>query len=87
MHRVISVRPLPDFSLDLEFSDHSHKRISLKSFIGDNMSAPLKNWEYFEKVSIDDGGGITWPNGYDFCPEFLWHEVEALTDSALEPSP
>jgi nitrogen fixation protein len=24
------------------------------------------------------GGGITWPNGYDFCPNFLRDDVPAV---------
>jgi len=26
---------------------------------------------YFRQVMLEDGGGIAWPNGYDFCPNFL----------------
>jgi len=34
-------------------------------------SAKLLDKKYFEKVKIDEFGGITWDNGYDFCPNFL----------------
>jgi hypothetical protein len=27
--------------------------------------------EYFLQAKIDEYGGITWANGYDFCPFFL----------------
>ena len=34
----------------------------------------LENPEYFKKVYVD-GGTITWPNGYDFCPIYLRNEA------------
>jgi hypothetical protein len=26
-------------------------------------------------VTLEEGGGIAWPNGYDFCPNFLRENV------------
>jgi len=36
------------------------------------------NDTYFREVEIDSGGGIVWPNGYDFCPNFLYEDVPAV---------
>jgi hypothetical protein len=36
-------------------------------------------------VEIESGGGIYWPNGYDFCPNFLYEEVSS-DESALATS-
>ncbi|MEP7199786.1 MAG: DUF2442 domain-containing protein [Chloroflexota bacterium] len=83
MRRVIQAQPFPDFSIELEFSDGFTKRVNILPFIRDGISVPLRDWNYFQQVAIDDGGGITWPNGYDFCPEFLREHVEAMPGMAL----
>ena len=52
--------------------------IDIQSFIGKGISAVLKDVLYFRQVSLEDGGGIAWPNGYDFCPNFLHDDVPAV---------
>jgi len=71
MNRVVQVIPYPDFSLEIHFADGLIKHLDMRSFIGDGISAPLADWEYFRRVTVEEGGGIAWPNGYDFCPEYL----------------
>jgi Protein of unknown function (DUF2442) len=78
MERVLSVKPLPDYLLELIFSDGSSKVINVRPFIGEGLSAALLGDPYFSQVEIESGGGIYWPNGYDFCPNFLHDEVPAV---------
>lgn len=78
MHRIISARPLPDFMLELVFSDGLEKIVDLRPFIGQGLSAALRDQDYFCQVAIESGGGIYWPNGYDFCPNFLRDQVPAV---------
>jgi hypothetical protein len=80
MNRVVFVKPFPDMSLEIRFADGLVKRFDMCPFIGDGISAPLTNWEYFRQVQVEEGGGITWPNGYDFCPEFLREYVPDLAN-------
>ena len=41
---------------------------------------PLKQPAYFKQFKLDDDlMTLTWPNGADFAPDFLYHyEAEAL---------
>ena len=78
MDRVVFVEPQSDFSVRIRFADGLTKQIDLRPFIGEGISAALSNWEYFQQVAIDEGGGIYWPNGYDFCPEFLHDDVPEM---------
>lgn len=82
MHRVNQVLASPDFTLSLEFADGLRKRVDVRPFIGEGLSAALQDWNYFRQVTVDEGGGICWPNGYDFCPNFLHDHVPALTPEA-----
>ena len=56
-----------------EFSDGTEKIIDFTPFIGeDDLSKPLLDPAYFKRVKLyENGRGIYWPNGYDFCPDFL----------------
>jgi hypothetical protein len=71
MHKVIDINNVGNFQLLLKFNDGESKLINFEPLIGDGISAPLLDKAYFSKVSIDNGGGIEWPNGMDFCPNFL----------------
>jgi hypothetical protein len=77
MERVISVKPLENYMLEIEFRDGLRKVIDIRPFIGEGISAALQDEAYFHKVTLEDGGGIAWPNGYDFCPNFLRDDVPA----------
>jgi hypothetical protein len=78
MDKVISVKPLEDYLLEVEFEDNLKKMIDIKPYIGKGISVALKDKSYFRLVELEDGGGIAWPNGYDFCPNFLRDDVPAL---------
>jgi hypothetical protein len=78
MDHVVSVQPLENHHLEIEFADGLRKVIDVRPFIGKGISAALKDEPYFRQVSLEDGGGICWPNGYDFCPNFLRDDVPAV---------
>ena len=78
MDKVISVKALENYLLEIGFADGLRKVIDIKPFIGTGISAALKDKAYFHRVSLENGGGITWPNGYDFCPNFLRDDVPAV---------
>ena len=71
MNKIIEIKVLEDFMIWMKFNDGSSKTIDFKPFIGKGISAELSNKQYFNKVSIESGGGLEWPNGYDFCPNYL----------------
>ena len=78
MERVVSVEPLENYTLEIEFDDGLRKVIDIHPFIGKGISTRLKDEVYFCSVKLEEGGGIAWPNRYDFCPNFLRDEVPAL---------
>jgi len=78
MDRVISVKPLENYMLEIEFADGLRKVIDIRPFIGKGISVALKDEGYFRQVKLEDGGGIAWDNGYDFCPNFLRDDVPAV---------
>ena len=77
MDKVTSVKPLENYLLEIEFEDGFRKVIDVRPFIGAGISAALRDESYFRQVMLEDGGGIAWPNGYDFCPNFLRDDAPA----------
>jgi hypothetical protein len=71
MNKVIAIKIIKDYILSLQFQDGENKNIDFQPLIGKGLSALLLDKEYFKSVTIDEGGGIEWPNGIDFCPNFL----------------
>jgi hypothetical protein len=75
MQKVKQVTSLDEYKLKLLFANGTEKVVDIMPFIGKGISAQLRDRAYFQQVAIDSGGGIYWPNGYDFCPNFLYEDV------------
>ena len=78
MHRIVSMVAYPDYSVEIHFADGATKQVNLRLFIQGGLSLALNDWEFFRQVGIDAEGGLVWPNGYDFCPNFLHDDVPAM---------
>lgn len=75
MKLVISVRPLSDYRLLLEF-DNGEKRISdIKPLLAKPIFSFLKDTAYFNSVYLEYGA-VTWKdcngNEIDICPDKLY---------------
>ena len=71
MNEVVNLKVLDDFQIWIKFNDGIEKIINFKEFFGKGITKDLLEYENFRKVSIEPGGGISWYNGYDFCPNYL----------------
>ena len=71
MNKIIAFKIQDNFKILLQFLDGESKVIDFTNLIGKGISAPLLDNDYFNQVSIDNEGGLEWPNGMDFCPNFL----------------
>lgn len=71
MNRIIEFKILEDYKIWLRFQDGESKTVDFATLIGKGISAPLLDKGYFNQVNIESGGGLEWPNGMDFCPNFL----------------
>jgi hypothetical protein len=62
-----------DYKITFRFSDQAVKTIDFSKYIGKNkLTSALADKKYFNQVKLyENGRGIYWPNGYDFCPDFL----------------
>ena len=79
MNRIVSIKVLNDYNIWLQYQDGETRTIDFKPLIGKGVSAPLLDKDYFSKVTLDNGGGLEWPNGMDFCPNYLREYSENLS--------
>lgn len=73
MRKVLSVRPLPDFELELRFDTDEVKVFDTKPYLEKGVFAELKDPEYFSRVRVFLDS-IAWPHGQDFDPGHLYEE-------------
>jgi hypothetical protein len=72
METIMNVKPLKGHQIDVVFSDGIRARIDIRPFIKpEGLSQQLNDDVFFKSVKLDETGGITWDNGFDFCPVFL----------------
>lgn len=77
---VVVVRP---FVLEVTFMDGSVREIDLESALRGDVFEPLRDPGYFAQVVIDDALGVlSWPNGADFAPEFIYTAGKAKTSAS-----
>ena len=79
MIRVTGFELVGEYSLVLSFNDGTSKRVNLRDWLYGPVFEPLRDPRVFAQVHIEeDGETISWPNGGDFAPEFLYE---------MEPEP
>jgi hypothetical protein len=76
---VMVVTVIPPFGLDLEFNDHTRRRIdlthALQTVLRGPVSDPLHDPDYFALAHLDEEGGtVAWPNGADIAPIALYED-------------
>lgn len=93
--RIKKVEYVDGYRLKLLFSDKKIKIVDIDPIIkkSKGLFHPLRDIEYFKKVSLDDPQyplSICWPNGEDLCPDVLYEigvemPMEKHTPSKTRP--
>lgn len=74
---ITKVRVVGAYSLELTFDNGVQKRVNLRPELYGPIFEPLRDPAYFAKACVDpDSRTVTWPNGADFAPDFLY-QMEA----------
>ena len=70
--KAISVKPLENYVLEIEFSNGEIKKFDVKPYLQYKAFESLKDLQLFNTVKID-GLSIAWQNGADICPDELYN--------------
>ena len=70
---VVEARYLRDYTVWLRFEDGAQGEVDLSRELRGPVFEPLCDLQYFQRFVVSpDLGTISWPNGADFAPEFLY---------------
>jgi len=85
LSKVTRISAVAPFKLSVRFSDGragTHDCATIVNRTGP-MILPLRDPAYFARVFLEFGAP-TWPNGFDMCPDWLYEEMRAAGELALE---
>jgi hypothetical protein len=69
--RVISVKPEPDFQLQITFSNGEVGHYDCKPILNFGVFSELSNEVYFRQVRVVNGT-VAWPHEQDICPDTVY---------------
>jgi len=73
---VVEARYLREHTVWLKFEDGVEGEVDLSGELYGPVFEPLRDPEYFRRFAVSpDLGTISWPNGADFAPEFLYAKL------------
>ena len=78
--RVKAVKPNPDYTLTLTFTNDEIKIFDVKPYLEKGIFRELKNLSIFNSVK-PSLGSIQWQNGQDLCPDTLY--LDSINRNAL----
>ena len=77
MPKVVSVKPLDQFKLELAFESGERRIFDVTPYLDSGIFVELKDPAYFRSVQVAFGT-VTWPNEQDFSPDTLWLESKPV---------
>ena len=77
MVHVTYVKALPEYCLELAFSDGTRGSVCIGDRLFGPVFEPLKDPALFGRVGVDEFGAVCWPNGADLAPDALYEKVSA----------
>ncbi|MSQ06800.1 MAG: DUF2442 domain-containing protein [Dehalococcoidia bacterium] len=76
--RIAELKYLSAYRIWLKFEDGSQGEVDLEAELWGEVFEPLKEKRLFKGVRLDtELNTITWDNGADFSPEFLYEMVKS----------
>ena len=71
MRKIIKVKPLEDYKLELTFDNNVVKIKDMKPHLNEGVFKCLKRKEIFNSVKLSFGT-ISWKNDIDMCADYLY---------------
>ena|ERR1700722_8415985 len=80
-HKIKAFQQTAPYTLEIVFDDNKSKTINFFPVLHGEMYGPLRNADFFHKVSLDkEVHTLIWPNGADFDPVILYNWEQNLQE-------
>ena len=75
--RLTEAKYVRDHVIHLKFADGTEGDVDLREELEGEVFEPLRNSSFFRGFTLHpELHTVTWPNGADFAPEFLYEKVQ-----------
>jgi hypothetical protein len=75
--RVADARYVQDYTIHVRFTDGTEGDVDLREELYGEIFEPLKDQAFFRQFFVHpEFHTLTWPNGADLAPEFLYEKVQ-----------
>lgn len=85
MHRIIKVKVLSHYRLDLMFADGHQGIADLSDMPKTGLFTLWNDYNEFKKVKIGDTGELIWGDQLDICPDALYLKVTGKSPEDVFP--
>lgn len=86
MKKVLSLKVLPGYRLDLTFDDGVSGVVDLSHLVGKGVFDSWRDASVFESVRIGTDGELVWGEQIDLCPDSLYLRVTGKTPEDIFPA-
>ena len=86
MRRIIKVKALSGYRLELEFDDGVSGTVDVSEAVGKGVFAVWRDPQAFERVRIGSSGELDWDAQVDLCPDALYLKVTGKKPEDMFPS-
>ena len=85
MRKIVAVRALEGYRLELAFDDDVSGIVDLSDLAGKGVFAVWRDRRAFESVRIGSSGELIWSDQADLCPDALYLKVKGKRPEDLFP--
>ena len=86
MRKILKVKALQGYRLELEFDDGVSGTVDLSDLVGKGVFGLWRDPSTFEQVRIGPSGELVWSDEVDLCPDALYLKVTGRKPEDLFPS-
>jgi hypothetical protein len=83
MLKPISVRALPNYRIEVEFSDGTKGSVDLSEMAGKGVFEAWKDEKFFAQVHLGPGRQIRWNDNLELCPDAIYLKLTGKTPEDL----
>ena len=86
MRKIVNVRVLPGYRLELDFDDGVTGVVDLSELVGQGVFGLWRDRGAFQRVRIGSSGELVWGDQVDLCPDALYLKVTGKKPEDLFPA-